>query len=200
MVFNIAQFKARGLVYGGARPALFSVSVTPPPAADIKQASVTKFTFTARAASLPESNIDSIQVPYFGRKIKIAGDRTFADWRVTVMNDEDFGVRSMFEKWSNAMNKHVNNTRLSALSFENYKSTMEVVQYGKDGQEIRSYQIIGAFPTVIDAIELDWDTTNAVETFNVGFAYDYWIPYTEISPGKSDGGINEYRGATQTSD
>ena len=193
MVFNIDQFKTRGLQYGGARPALFNVTVTPPPVVGIDLTSVSKFEFTARTASLPESNMEAIQVPYFGRKIKIAGDRTFADWRVTVMNDEDFGVRSMFEKWSNAMNKHVNNTRLGGLNVENYKSTMEVFQYSKDGSILRSYQIIGAFPTVIDAIDLDWDTTNAVETFNVGFAYDYWVPYVEVS-GKIAGGINQYAG------
>ena len=193
MVFNIDQFKTRGLQYGGARPALFNVTVTPPPVIGIDLTSVSKFEFTARAASLPESNMEAIQVPYFGRKIKIAGDRTFADWRVTVMNDEDFGVRSMFEKWSNAMNKHVNNTRLGGLNVENYKSTMDVIQYSKDGSILRSYQIIGAFPTVIDAIDLDWDTTNAVETFNVGFAYDYWVPNIEVS-GKIAGGINQYAG------
>ena len=110
------------------------------------------------------------------------------------MNDEDFGVRAMFEKWSNAMNKHVNNTRLGGLNVENYKSMgMDVIQYSKDGSIIRSYKIIGAFPTVIDAIDLDWDTTNAVETFNVGFAYDYWVPGIEVS-GKIAGGINQYAG------
>ena len=193
MVFNIDQFKTRGLQYGGARPALFNVTVTPPPVIGIDLTSVSKFEFTARAASLPESNMEAIQVPYFGRKIKIAGDRTFADWRVTVMNDEDFGVRAMFEKWSNAMNKHIGNKRNENLITENYKSTMDVIQYSKDGLEIRSYQIIGAFPTVIDAIDLDWDTTNAVETFNVGFAYDYWVPNIEVS-GKIAGGINQYAG------
>ena len=193
MAFNIDTFKTRGLQYGGARPALFNITITPPPVIGIDLTSVSKFEFTARAASLPESNMEAIQVPYFGRKIKIAGDRTFADWRVTVMNDEDFGVRAMFEKWSNAMNKHVNNTRLGGLNVENYKSTMDVIQYSKDGSILRSYQIIGAFPTVIDAIDLDWDTTNAVETFNVGFAYDYWVPGIEVS-GKIAGGINQYAG------
>ena len=70
---------------------------------------------------------------------------------------------------------------------------MDVIQYSKDGSILRSYQIIGAFPTVIDAIDLDWDTTNAVETFNVGFAYDYWVPNIEVS-GKIAGGINQYAG------
>lgn len=193
MAFNIDQFKVNGLQYGGARPALFSVAVSPPAVIGLDLTSTRKFEFTARAASLPEMTLDSIQIPYFGRKIKIAGDRTFADWRVTVMNDEDFGVRAMFEKWSNAMNRLVSNTRQAEINVENYKATMNVVQYGKDGTVLREYEIVGAFPTTIDAIDLDWDTTNAVETFNVGFAYDYWIPLVEIS-GKISGGINQYSG------
>jgi len=193
MAFNIDQFKTRGLQYGGARPALFSVAVSPPPVIGIDLTSANKFEFTARAASLPESNIDSIQIPYFGRKIKVAGDRTFADWRVTVMNDEDFGVRAMFEKWSNAMNRHRSNIRQAEVNVENYKATMNVIQYSKDGSVIREYEIIGAFPTVIDAIDLDWDSTNSIQTFSVGFAYDYWIPLVEVS-GKIAGGINQYSG------
>jgi len=195
MAFNIDQFKVNGLQYGGARPALFQVAVTPPPAINLDLTSARKFEFTARASSLPEMTVGSVDIPYFGRKIKIAGDRTFNDWSVTVMNDEDFGVRSMMEKWSNAINRLVSNTRQSDIIFlENYKAPgIEVIQYSKDGSILRSYQIIGAFPTTIEAIALDWDTTNQVETFTVNFAYDYWEPGIETS-GKIAGGINEYIG------
>jgi hypothetical protein len=186
MAFNIIDFKSNGLQFGGARPSLFSVAVTPPTQAILDSGSVQKFTFTAQASSLPEATLGSIDVPYFGRKIKIAGDRTFADWRVTVMNDEDFSVRSMFEKWSNSLNRMVSNTRQFDMNFENYKSVMDVYQYGKDGSIIRHYEIIGAFPTTIDAIDLNWDTQNQVETFNVTFAYDYWVPV------EASGTLNSY--------
>ena len=193
MAFNINEFKTRGLQYGGARPALFSVAVTPPANIGLDQTSSQKFTFTASAATIPEGNIDTIQVPYFGRKIKIAGDRTFADWRVTVMNDEDFGVRSMMEMWSNALNRLVSNTRQPGLDVENYKALLNIIQYGKDGSVIREYQLSGAFPTSIDAIDLNWDTTNTIQTFNVTFAYDYWTPLVETSAFIA-GGINQYSG------
>lgn len=193
MAFNIDEFKTRGLQYGGARPALFSVAVTPPAPIGLDLTSAQKFEFAAQASSIPESSVGSIEVPYFGRKIKIAGDRTFGDWRVTVMNDEDFGVRAMFEKWSNAMNRLVSNTRQAEIDFENYKAVMNVIQYGKDGTVLREYEIIGAFPTTVDAIDLSWDTQNQIETFNVSFAYDYWVPLVEIS-GKIAGGINQYSG------
>jgi hypothetical protein len=68
-----------------------------------------------------------------------------------------------------------------------------VIQYGKDGSVLREYEIIGAFPTTIDAIDLNWDSQNQIESFNVSFAYDYWVPLVEIS-GKIAGGINQYSG------
>jgi hypothetical protein len=179
--FNISTFKTRGLVYGGTRPTLFEVYLTPPTGIGADQDSHDKFRFTCRAASLPAATIQSIDVGYFGRKIKVQGDRTFADWQVTVMNDEDFLVRSMFEKWSNALNRMESNIRDPNFSTDenSYKVDMDVLQYGKDGSLIRQYTIIGGFPTDVSEIALDWDTTNQIETFTVRFAYDYWLPAVE---------------------
>ena len=193
MAFNINSFKANGLVYGGARPSLFQVNLTVPVGIGIDNISIQKFSFVARAAELPASDVASFDVPYFGRKIKIAGDRTFADWRVTVMNDEDFAVRAMFEAWSNAINRMVANVRDPQLDNEvaGYKTDVEIVQYGKDGSLLRSYILAGAFPTVIDAITLDWNATNSIEEFAVTFAYDYWIPSIQASD-KIAGGLNVY--------
>jgi hypothetical protein len=192
MPFNINTFKNNGLVWGGARPSLFNVFLTPPPGLDIDNASVDKFRFVCRAAALPESSVSSIDVPYFGRKIKVAGERTFADWSVTVMNDEDFSVRSLFELWSNAINRMVANVRDPALTLERYKQDIEVVQYSVDGVAIRGYQLIGAFPTQISDIGLDWNSSNAIEEFTVNFAYDYWVPTIEAS---EKGAFNPYIGS-----
>ena len=174
--FNISTFKARGLTLGGARPSLFEVYLTIPTFVAADTGTDTKFRFTCRAASLPAATVGTVDVSYFGRQIKFAGDRTFTDWTVTVMNDEDFLVRSMFEKWSNALNKLQANQRQAYVSENDYKATMNVIQYAKDGVPIRSYDIVGAFPTTVDAIELNWDTQNQVESFGVTFAYDYWLP------------------------
>lgn len=196
MPFNINTFKQRGLVYGGARPSLFNVFLSVPQGIGIDNVSADKFRFVCRTAELPASDVTSFDIPYFGRKIKLAGDRTFTDWSVTVMNDEDFAVRSMFETWSNAINRMVANVRDPVISAEQYKADLEVIQYSKDGSEIRSYEIIGAFPTQIGAISLDWDSANSIETFTVNFAYDYWTPGTETSD-KRAGGTNVYAAAAE---
>jgi hypothetical protein len=180
MAFNINDFKNNGLVWGGARPSLFKVTLTPPSGVDFTtQNFAEKIEFTCQASSIPASSVASFDVPYFGRKIKLAGDRTFADWNVTIMNDEDFGVRDFFEEWSQNINS--NETNIKRQPQNAYKSADAIVtQYSKsapgdNGLPIAAYKFIGIFPTDISAMELNWDSTNSVQTFNVTFAYDYYI-------------------------
>lgn len=166
MAFNINQFKAE-LVGGGARPTLFQCQITNPinPTADIK------IPFLIRAAGIPESILGQYTVPYFGRQIKYAGDRTFADWTVTVINDEDFAIRNSMEEWMNFINSHDSNSR--GLP-QQYKSTGQVTQYSKDGSPLRTYIFEGMFPISVDGIQLDWSQTDAIEEFNITFQYDLW--------------------------
>ena len=175
MPFNINDFKQKGLVGGGARPSLFDVTITFAAAGS----DFDDLRFLARATQIPAMTMQSVDVPYFGRKVKVIGDRTFADWSITVMNDEDFKIRAAFESWSNRMNSIISNVSSAGNSPVNYKGSATVRQYSKAGKSneekpIRSYKFVGIFPTQIDAINLDWDTTNAIETFDVTFAYDYW--------------------------
>lgn len=166
MAFNINQFKSE-LVGGGARPTLFQVQITNPvaPGADFK------VPFMVRAAGIPESTLGQYTVPYFGRQVKYAGDRTFADWTVTVINDEDFAIRNAMEAWSNFINSHDSNTR--ALP-QQYKSTGLITQYSKDGSALRTYVFEGMYPVTIDGIQMDWSQTDQIEEFVVTFQYDLW--------------------------
>lgn len=175
MPFNIETFKSSGLVGGGARPSLFDVTINFSGAGSDLQ----DLRFLARSTQIPAMTMQSVDVPYFGRKIKVIGDRTFADWSITVMNDEDFKIRAAFEAWSNKMNSIISNVNSFGNSPSTYKGTATVSQYSKAGKSneekpLRSYKFVGIFPTQIDAINLDWDTTNQIETFDVTFAYDYW--------------------------
>lgn len=114
MAFNVDVFKNSGLIYGGARPSLFQVDLTFP--AELSRSIANRrFSFTCRATSIPSSTVQAVEVPYFGRTVKLAGDRTFDNWNVTVMNDEDYTVRNAFEDWSNALNSMVGNQRLISV-------------------------------------------------------------------------------------
>jgi hypothetical protein len=166
MAFNINEFKSQ-LVGGGARPTLFQVQILNPvaPEADFK------VPFMVKTAGLPASNLGSFTAPYFGRQVKYAGDRTFEDWTVTIINDEDFLIRNAMEAWSNAINSHDGNLRSLPAD---YKSNGIITQYSKDGDPIRTYVFEGMYPITIDAIAMDWSTTDTIEEFNVTFQYDFW--------------------------
>ena len=172
MAFNINEFKSQGLIGGGARPSLFDVSLTLPDAVHRSGDARDKIVFTCRATSIPIATLEAVDVPYFGRKIKLAGDRTFPDWSVTIMNDEDYIVRNAMEEWSASMNSVVTNLR--KIDDTGYKTDAIVTSYGKAGNMINIYKFIGIFPTSVDAMDMDWDSTNAIQTFGVNFAYDYW--------------------------
>ena len=166
MAFNINEFKSQ-LVGGGARPSLFQVQILNPvaPEADFK------VPFMCRAAGIPASTVGSFNTNYFSRQVKYAGDRTFADWTVTIINDEDFIVRNGMEAWMNSINTHDSNLR--ALP-QDYKSNGIITQYSKDGDAIRTYVFEGMYPTQVDQITMDWSTVDAIEEFTVTFSYDFW--------------------------
>ena len=166
MAFSINQFKSQ-LVGGGARPSLFQVQITNP----ILGVADFKIPFMVKTAALPASSVGEYAIPYFGRQIKYAGDRTFEPWTVTVINDEDFAIRNAMEAWSNAINSHVSNSR--ALP-QDYKSDAVITQFGKDGTVLRIYNFEGLFPTNISEITMGWEATDQVEEFSVTFSYDLW--------------------------
>ena len=114
-------------------------------------------------------------VQYFGRELKFAGNRTFADWTITIINDEDFVVRNSFERWMNGLNSHRGNLRNAvALSPSSYTTDAEVRQYGKLGNVIKSYKFIGMFPSDITPIDVDWGSNDTIEEFSVTLSYQWW--------------------------
>lgn len=167
MSFNVNEIKAQ-LNFGGARPTQFQVQITNPSnsIADLKTP------FMVKAASLPSSNLGTIEAGYFGRKIKLAGDRTFEPWTVTVYNDEDFLIRNAMEEWMNRINRHQQN--VTDLPQQEYKSQANIIQFGKDGTALRTYNFNGLFPTNVSEITMDWDSTDTIEEFTVTFEYDWW--------------------------
>ena len=89
---TIDDFKAN-VASDFARPNLFQVDLAFP--ADILQGAdlIDLGKFTVRAANLPSSQVGVIEVPFRGRTLKIAGDRTFEPWTITVMNDSRFKIQ-----------------------------------------------------------------------------------------------------------
>lgn len=197
---TLEDFKAR-LIGGAARPNLFEVELNFPAFAtegtsnestDQTRTVSELSRFMIKTANLPASNVGVIEVPFRGRTLKIAGDRTFDVWTVTVINDVDFSIRTAFEKWMNAINKHDDNSGL--INPAQYQRDAIVKQFGRSsvasaqssvispsvtgpGESIpvlKAYKFYGVFPTAVSAIDLSYDSTDTIEEFTVDLQVQWW--------------------------
>ena len=202
---TLSAFKSQ-LAGGGARPNLFEVSIPSFPSAFTAAAGADNeaggddkntessvwpneykknFKFLCKAAQLPASTVAPINVPFRGRILKVAGDRTFAEWVVTIINDEDFTLRTAFEKWSNVMTNLVDNTGVTNPT--SYMTSANVKQLGRGYKAfsgdtttggkhsvLRRYKFWDIWPSEVSAIELSYDSTDTIEEFTVTFQVQYF--------------------------
>jgi hypothetical protein len=201
MAKGISEFKSK-LTRGGARPNLFLVRLNFPNLAgvvdigsDSSKAATETSEFLVKTAQIPASNVGVIEVPYRGRMLKVAGDRTFEPWSVTVVNDGDYNIRKAFEKWSRGINAHTENVAqlgYGADGGETYCRDMTVYQLSRDGQRpsktpanieapgvdgmdvIRAYRFYDSWPSAISAIDLSYESNDQIEEFTVEFQFNYF--------------------------
>ncbi len=168
---KITDFKSK-LTGGGARPNLFEVELAFPDSISIDNDVKEKSRFLVKAAALPASNITPIDVNFRGRILKIAGDRTFDTWTVTIINDTDFAIRSAFEKWMNVINRLSDATGFNDPA--EYQEDAYVHQLDRDGSTLRTYKFFDIFPTNISQMDLSYETVDTVEEFTVELQVLYW--------------------------
>jgi hypothetical protein len=199
---TLEDFKAR-LIGGAARPNLFECEINFPTFSTISNItggnttdntrSVSELSrFMIKTANLPASTVGVIDVPFRGRNLKIAGDRTFDVWTITIINDVDFTIRTAFERWMNAINKHDDNTGL--INPAQYQRDAIVKQFGRSSVSsansdvtnpvltgpgdsipvLKAYKFYGIFPTAVSAIDLSYDSADTIEEFTVDLQVQWW--------------------------
>ena len=185
---SIENFKS-ALANGGVRPTMFSVEITFPQIVVNNQAELNeKALFLVKAATLPGSQIGIIDVPFRGRKLKVSGDRNFADWQTTIINDTDFKLRKAMEKWSETIQNM--NFAIGENELENYFGTAEVRQLDRQGKQLRVYEFNGIWPNTIAEIPLSFETQDTIEEYDVAFCVQYW--HAAGKNAESVDGINEW--------
>ena len=167
---NINDFKAK-LAGGGARPNQFKVTMPFPGYAQVG-GEIEELAFLCKITQLPAMTVGMITVPFRGRQIKIAGDRTFADWTITVINDTNFKLRNAFERWSNGINNATDGEGLTNPA--DYQVDAFVDQLDRNGATLKSYTLRGAYPIEVGQIELDYGNNDTIEEFQVTFNYQYF--------------------------
>ena len=172
MSFKISAFQ-EALSLQGARPNLFDMQLTLPTSGPTGLSNL-NFKQLCKTAQIPGSTIGVVEVQYFGRPVKMPGNRTFENLTTTIINDEDFVLRSSLETWMAFLNEHQKNT--SGVTGLNYTGTLTLQQYGKIGTAIApgKYTFNKAWPVNVAPIDLDWGTNDTIEEFTVEWAYDWW--------------------------
>jgi hypothetical protein len=176
----------------GVKPNMFSIDIQWPAGnlvSGVPSDSTEKdlINVLCKSAALPASNLGVIEVPFRGRTVKIAGDRTFDTWTATFFNDKDMKIRSYFESWLESMNTHEGNYSPNFIpnQTEGYMCDVKVKQLEKHGVEggqvLREYVLKHSFPTNVSQIDLAYDSNDQVEEFSVEFQYSYWFVNTPSS-------------------
>lgn len=185
MPIKITDFASQ-LRGGGARPNLFQVFCGNTPKIGGTQ-DLAKMSYLCKAASIPSSEVTKIAVPYRGRNIYVAGVRQFEEtWNTTVINDTDFKIRRAMESWQNAIHSHEGN--IGETDINNYSVDITVTQLNHlDGAALRTYRFSHAWPTQVAAIELAADSNDAIEEFEIQWAYSWWMVVQPQNKSARDG-------------
>ena len=183
---NIQSFRDR-MIGGGARPNMFEVNIDLPDQIGKDKNRDENMRFMIKAAEIPAANIGNIPVPFRGRVLPVAGDRTFDPWTVTIINDSSFDIRRVMEEWSNLINDL--QFDVGDINPADYQTKAEVFQLsrqaqgtgaqsaGKGGeiiQTLRTYNFEGIYPNAVSSIPLDYGATDQIEEFQVTFNYLFW--------------------------
>ena len=178
MSFTVSEFKSNlAAGGGGARPALFKVTITHSSDTDLAFDSL-----LVKAASIPPANIAPLAVNYAGRAYKWSGFRTYDNWTVTVLNDEDFAIRNKMMEWMRIISGGLDGERANGFgspvvgtgaSAKYYDGNATVKQLGADGDVKQVYKFYNLWPTELAEIPVDW-SSDMIQEYTIGFAYDYW--------------------------
>jgi len=187
---NVSQFLST--IGQGVKPNMFLINIQFP--AEISGGKDINLTnLLCKSAALPGSNLGVIEVPFRGRTVKIAGDRTFDTWTATFFNDKDFKLRTYFEEWANSINTHEGNTAPLFIpnNSDGYMAELQVDQLEKDDSEegaiLRRYSLKHCFPTNVSQIDLAYDSNDQIEEFTVEWQYSY---FTAEAPTGARGNVS----------
>lgn len=179
MAFTVTDFIKEA--QNGARPALFLAQVEWPQGIPTLGANA-RLPFLMKTANIPGMTLGEITIPFMGRTVKVAATgRTFDNWETTIINDEQFLVRSRLEAWQDGINGLRSNAPVEAFTAPlSYRTSAKITQFNQRGIPIRTYKFENVWPSVIAPIELSWESVDTIEEYSVTWTYDYFTATSSV--------------------
>jgi len=169
--FNVERFKS-ALTNGGARPNQFAVQLSFPTYVASQSLAVARAPFLVSVAELPGQTVNPAIVQYRGREVKFVGDRVYAPWTITVLNDAEMSIRTAMEQWMGGMEDYAG--KFGRLQPSEYQRDAQVFQLDRNGNALKSYNIINAFPVDLSPVALDFGANDQISSFTVTFQYQHF--------------------------
>ena len=169
--FNVERFKS-SLTNGGARPNQFMVQLSFPTYVAGQALAVARAPFLVSVAELPGQTVNPAIIQYRGREVKFVGDRIYAPFTITVLNDAEMSIRSAMEQWMGGMEDYAG--KFGRLQPAEYQRDMQVFQLDRNGNALKSYNIVNAFPVDLSPVALDFGANDQISTFTVTFQYQHF--------------------------
>ena len=169
--FNVERFKS-ALTNGGARPNQFAVQMSFPTYVAGAQLAVARAPFLISVAELPGQTVNPAIVQYRGREVKFVGDRIYAPFTMTVLNDAEMSIRTALEQWMGGMEDYA--SKFGRLQPSEYQRDMQVFQLDRNGNALKSYSIANAFPVDLSPVGLDFGANDQISSFTVTFQYQHF--------------------------
>lgn len=169
--FNVERFKS-ALTNGGARPNQFAVQLSFPTYVTSQSLAVARAPFLVSVAELPGQTVNPAIVQYRGREVKFVGDRVYAPWTITVLNDAEMSIRNAFEQWMGGMEDYA--SKFGRLQPSEYQRDLQVFQLDRNGNALKSYNIVNAFPVDLSPVALDFGANDQISSFTVTFQYQHF--------------------------
>ena len=169
--FNVERFKS-SLTNGGARPNQFLVQLSFPTYVTGQALAIARAPFLVSVAELPGQTVNPAIVQYRGREVKFVGDRIYAPFTITVLNDAEMSIRTAMEQWMNGMEDYA--AKFGRLQPAEYQRDMQVFQLDRNGNALKSYNIVNAFPVDLSPVALDFGANDQISTFTVTFQYQHF--------------------------
>jgi hypothetical protein len=169
--FNVERFKS-ALTNGGARPNQFAVQLSFPTYVTGQALAVARAPFLVSVAELPGQTVNPAIVQYRGREVKFVGDRVYAPWTITVLNDAEMSIRTAMEQWMGGMEDYAG--KFGRLQPSEYQRDMQVFQLDRNGNALKSYNIVNGFPVDLSPVALDFGANDQISSFTVTFQYQHF--------------------------
>ena len=180
--FNVERFKS-ALTNGGARPNQFAVQLSFPTYVTGATLAVARAPFLVSVAELPGQTVNPAIVQYRGREVKFVGDRVYAPYTITVLNDAEMSIRTAMEQWMGGMEDY--ETKFGRMQPSEYQRDMQVFQLDRNGNSLKEYKIANSFPVDLSPVSLDFGANDQISTFTVTFQYQHFT--VSSNPGGSLG-------------